>query len=141
MSSPENVPALPPHAQVTQMLTGLITSQAIYVAAKLGVADLMKGGPRDTLDLADATKSHPEALYRLLRMLAGMGFFQEVGPRRFENAEDYEEHSASRHERRREEIAAKSAKIRKKFLENAEPGDGGFALDLIYRVNVFRKGG
>lgn len=61
--------------------------------------------------------------------------------RRFENAEDYEEHSASRHERRREEIAAKSAKIRKKFLENAEPGDGGFALDLIYRVNVFRKGG
>lgn len=79
-------PAIPPHAQVTQMLTGLITSQAIYVAAKLGVADLMKNGPRDTVDLAEATKSDPEALYRLLRMLAGLGFFREVGPRRFENA-------------------------------------------------------
>ncbi len=86
MSSPEHEPALPPHVQVTQMVTGLITSRAISIAAKLGVADLMKSGPRDTKDLADATNTHPGTLYRLLRLLAGLGFFQEVAPRRFENA-------------------------------------------------------
>ena len=86
MSSPANEPALPPHVQVIQMLTGFIPSRAIYVAARLGLADLMKDGARDTDDLAEATKTQPEALYRLLRMLAALGFFQEVGPRRFENA-------------------------------------------------------
>ena len=46
----------------------------------------MKDGARDADDLAEATNTHPGALYRLLRMLAGLGFFQEVAPRRFENA-------------------------------------------------------
>jgi len=86
MSSSNNEPALPPHVQITQMMTGFIPSRAIYVAAKLGLADLLKDGARDADDLAQATETHPGALYRLLRMLAGLGFFTEVTPRRFENA-------------------------------------------------------
>ncbi len=86
MSQPAGEPALPPHARVVQMVTGFIISRAIHVAAKLGLADLMKDGAREATDLADATRTNPGALYRLLRMLAALGFFTEVEPRRFANA-------------------------------------------------------
>ena len=61
-----------PQEQISRMLTGYWISQALYVAAKLGLADLLKDGPRTAEDLAPATKSHPRALYRLLRGLASM---------------------------------------------------------------------
>jgi methyltransferase family protein len=49
----------PPQQQIAQMLTGYWVSQALYVAAKLGLADLLKDGPRTADDLAAATQSHP----------------------------------------------------------------------------------
>lgn len=61
--------------------------------------------------------------------------------RTFKNAEAYAERSASHHERRRADIVAKSDEIRTAFMENAEAADGTYSLDLIYRVNVFRKSG
>jgi Dimerisation domain len=42
------------------MLTGYWISQALYVAAKLGLADLLKHGPRSADDLASATKTSHE---------------------------------------------------------------------------------
>jgi hypothetical protein len=46
----ENVPTdastVPPPATLLQMMTGYWVSQALYVAAKLGVADLLADGPR-----------------------------------------------------------------------------------------------
>ena len=38
--------ALPPSAQLLQLASGVFISQAIYVAAKLGVADLLANGPK-----------------------------------------------------------------------------------------------
>ncbi len=38
--------APPPPATLLQMMTGYWVSQALYVAAKLGVADLLVDGPR-----------------------------------------------------------------------------------------------
>lgn len=87
MSSETNVPELPPHARVVEMTTGFMVFRAIYVAAKLGLADLLKDGARGVDELAEATKTRPTTLYRLMRMLAGVGFFREVSPRSFENAE------------------------------------------------------
>ena len=58
-------------------------SQAIYVVATLGIADLLKDGPRGNDELARATETHAATLYRVLRFLAGVGLFREVGPRRF----------------------------------------------------------
>src|SRR4030088_3229303 len=66
-----------------QMLTGYWMSQAIYVAAKLGIADLVKGGPQTAAALAEATGTHAPSLYRLLRMLASSGVFAEDGEGRF----------------------------------------------------------
>jgi hypothetical protein len=57
------------------MVTGYWISQAISVAAKLGVADLLKDGPRPVDELARTTGSHPRSLFRLLRALASVGIF------------------------------------------------------------------
>ena len=73
----------PPGSKLLRMLTGNWTAQALYVAAKLGVADHLVDGPVDCDRLAQLTGSHPEALYRLLRALAGLGLFVEDHERRF----------------------------------------------------------
>lgn len=74
---------IPPPQTLLQMLTGFWMSQAIYVAAKLGIADLVKDGPRASDALAQATGAHAPSLYRLLRMLASAGIFAEDDQRRF----------------------------------------------------------
>jgi hypothetical protein len=53
-------------------------SQALYVVATLGVADLLAGGPRPSTELAEAVGAHPVALYRVLRALASVGVFHEL---------------------------------------------------------------
>jgi O-methyltransferase/methyltransferase family protein len=69
--------AVPPPIALIQMATGYWESQAIYVAAKLGIADHLKDGPRTSFDLAQATRTHPGALRRLMRALASLGVFTE----------------------------------------------------------------
>jgi hypothetical protein len=75
---------VPPSMTLLNLIAGSWTSQAISVAARLGIADLLEDGPRSCSDLAQATMSHPDALYRLLRALAGIGIFAENGDGRFE---------------------------------------------------------
>ena len=58
-------------------------SQAVYVAAELGIADLLKDGPRSIADLAAATQTHADSLFRLLRALASIGVFSETSPKTF----------------------------------------------------------
>ena len=75
-------PASPPEL-LNRMITGYWTTQAVYVAAKLGLADLLTAGPRSADDLAQATNVHAPSLYRLLRALASMGMFAEDATARF----------------------------------------------------------
>jgi hypothetical protein len=65
------------------MMTGYWGAQAVYIVAKLGVADLLADGPRPVEELAAATNSHASSLYRLLRALASVGVFTEVSPHTF----------------------------------------------------------
>lgn len=69
--------------QLLQMVNGYQVSQAICVAAALGIADQLKDASRKSDDLAAATHSHPQALYRLLRALASIGVLREGDDRRF----------------------------------------------------------
>jgi ubiquinone/menaquinone biosynthesis C-methylase UbiE len=62
---------------------GFRTTQLVHVAAKLRIADLMKDGPRDATDLAQAVAAHPGALYRVLRALSSLGVFTEGPDGRF----------------------------------------------------------
>lgn len=72
-----------PASQMARLISGYWISQAIYAAAKLGLADLLKNGPRTAEDLAHATQTHAPSLYRLLRALASVGVFAEDDQRRF----------------------------------------------------------
>ncbi len=60
-----------------RLSNGYQVSQAIHVVATLGIADLLKDGPRGSEDLAASVGAHPPSLYRLLRALASLGVFQE----------------------------------------------------------------
>ncbi len=72
-----------PASQIMRMLSAYWISQALSVAAKLGLADLVVSGPRSAEDLARATKTHAPSLYRLLRALASVGVFADDGHGRF----------------------------------------------------------
>jgi hypothetical protein len=79
MSTHEPQPAgLPPSMQVMQLLwPGALTVKAIHVAARLGVAELLAGGPKTAAELAEATKTDAVSLGRLLRALSSLGIFTE----------------------------------------------------------------
>jgi hypothetical protein len=66
-----------------QMFSSYWVSQAIYVAAKLGIADLLAERRMSNEELAAATGTHTAALYRLLRALASIGIFVEGDDAKF----------------------------------------------------------
>lgn len=69
--------------QILQILTSNWVAQAVYVAAELGIANQLAEGPKTARELAGAVDADSESLYRLLRMLAGMGIFKEGEDGRF----------------------------------------------------------
>lgn len=76
----------PTALQLLRMTEGLIVHQALYAAAKLGIADLLKDGARSSAEMAATLRVNDDALYRTLRFLAGYAVFREVGPRSFRNS-------------------------------------------------------
>lgn len=75
---------LPPPAQLMKMIVGKWLSKPIYVAAELGIADLLADGPRSITELARVTQTHPPTLYRIMRALASIAIFSEKKDRYFE---------------------------------------------------------
>lgn len=76
---------MPPQAVIMQMLDGKVVSRSIAVAADLGVADALKGGALDIDALAKKVGATSDALYRVLRLLARLGIFEEQAGRKFAN--------------------------------------------------------
>ena len=88
---PSSVPAsnttaasAPPEAVLTQMITGSLGSQAVYVAAKLGIADLLADGPKNVDELAPPADADAPSLYRVLRALASFRRVYRAGRSVFE---------------------------------------------------------
>lgn len=82
----ENAPiqsAPPPEAILTQIAFGALTTQALYVVAKLGIPDLLAAKPQAVRELAAQTKTNERALYRIMRSLTGLGVFEETDPKVF----------------------------------------------------------
>lgn len=74
--------ATPRHA-LLHLLHGKFVARCIGLAAELGIADRLRDGPRAIERLAEDTGSHPWALYRVMRALAGIGVFAEPAERTF----------------------------------------------------------
>src|SRR3954452_10614972 len=60
-----------------RLINGYQVSQAIHVAAALGIADELADGPRTVGDLAAVTATHAGSLHRLLRALAAVEVVRE----------------------------------------------------------------
>lgn len=66
-----------------QMISGFWVSRAVYIAAKLGLADYLQEQPKTAEELAAVTNTHAPSLYRVLRALASVGVFVEDDNHRF----------------------------------------------------------
>lgn len=74
---------VPPQVAMFELVSGMWLSQAIGVAAKLGVADVIAEGVKGYEEIAAKVEAAPEPLYRLLRALAAHDIFEEVSVGRF----------------------------------------------------------
>ena len=71
-------------AVLLRLITGHVRTHALYVIAKLGIVDqIPQGGTAHVDDIARAVDANSDALYRVLRLLAGEGLFSEVEPHVF----------------------------------------------------------
>ncbi len=75
----------PPPFRLIQIGSAFWQSRALYVATNLGVADEIGDGKRSSTEIALALQLHEDSLYRLLRMLASIGVFEEIQHRLFRN--------------------------------------------------------
>lgn len=75
--------ATSPAMALNQMIWGTWIAQSIYVAAALGIADLLENGTKHVDELAQTTQVQASNLYRILRTLASVGVFTEVAPHQF----------------------------------------------------------
>ncbi len=66
-----------------EMINGSWIAQAIAVTAELGLADLLRDGPRTSVDLASATGTDAPSLHRLLRALTTIDICHESEDGRF----------------------------------------------------------
>ena len=73
--------------QLRTLVNGFRVSQALHVAAVLGVSDVLAGGPVSVEGLAGAVEADPDSLRRLLRALAAVGVYAETESGDFANSE------------------------------------------------------
>jgi O-methyltransferase domain/Dimerisation domain len=75
---------VPPPLAMLQLISGFWISRCIYIVAKLGIADLLKDGPKTADELATASNTHPPSLFRVMRALASVGMVSHGQDGRFE---------------------------------------------------------
>ncbi|WP_242453461.1 acetylserotonin O-methyltransferase [Mycolicibacterium sp. P9-64] len=67
---------VPGNIALLEIANGSWTTQALYVAAKLGIPDELVGGPLSAAEVARRVGADPDAVHRLMRALAGKGVFE-----------------------------------------------------------------
>ena len=63
------------HDAMLERIAAYWQSQLLYVAAKLGIADVLAAGPLTVNEIASRVGAHPPYLGRVLRALASVGIF------------------------------------------------------------------
>jgi len=64
-----------PQNRLLELTMGHYVARCIHVAAELGIADVLKDGPKTVTEIASKTGSHPGSLARLMRTLSNYGVF------------------------------------------------------------------
>lgn len=76
---------VPPPFRIIQIGSAYWQSRALYEATGLGVADVIGNDEMASNEIAERLNLHADYLYRLLRMLASIGVFEDCGERHFRN--------------------------------------------------------
>ena len=71
--------------EMWRLVNGWQVSEALHVAAELGLSDELAGGPRTVDELAAETDCHAPSLYRLMHALSTVGVYDERAGRTFAN--------------------------------------------------------
>ncbi len=74
-------------AELRRLVNGFQVSQALHVAAVLGISDALADGPCTVQELATAVGAHKRSLHRLLRALVSIGVYSRDEQGRFANTE------------------------------------------------------
>ena len=128
-----------PAFEILDMLArAQLTSQAIYIIAKLRIADYLKDGAKSVKELAEWTETHPDSLYRILRMLASIGIFAEIKEEEGEKSEE----QANQRIRRRFELTLMASLLQSETKNSVRNFALMFGLesfkkaidDLLYRL-------
>lgn len=77
------LPTLIDIERMHDIVAGRASAAAVYVAAKLGIADQLISSPKNCSQLAEILNVNPKALYRLMRALASIQVFTELADERF----------------------------------------------------------
>ena len=83
MSQDQDQQSFSPPQQMLMMISGLWLSQSLGATARLGIADKIAAGPKTSEEIASAVGANPDATHRLMRALASIGVFCDVGGGRF----------------------------------------------------------
>ncbi len=73
----------PQHIIMFEMAHAFWLSKAMGTAAELNIADVVQSGKTDINEIAKATNTNTDALYRLMRALASEGIFKEKNTKTF----------------------------------------------------------
>src|SRR3954454_2607645 len=61
--------------ELHRLTSGYQVSQAVHVAARLGISDVLAEGPKSLAQLAESTGTDAGALARLMHALAALGLY------------------------------------------------------------------
>lgn len=76
-----------PSEKLLRLGFGFVVSQSLRTVIELGIPDLLAAGKHSANDMAAATATNADALYRVMRLLASEGVFNETSPGHFELTE------------------------------------------------------
>lgn len=82
--SPELAGGIPAPAALLGLIMGSMLTQALHVAAKLGIADILRDGPLTGDEIGHRAGSDADSTARLIRALASFAIFQELPDGRFD---------------------------------------------------------
>lgn len=85
MNASATTKEIPPPLQMLQLISGFWIARCVYVAAKLGIPDLLKDGSKSATELASATNTHAPSLFRVLRALGAVRVLSQSDDYQFGN--------------------------------------------------------
>jgi hypothetical protein len=73
----------PPNASLLKLISTAWIAQDVYTATKLGIIEALHDGPKSADVIAESVGADPDAVYRLMRLLARRGIFTQRRGGRF----------------------------------------------------------